>query len=438
MMVQNVKKATDFYKIQDATASNIPVDEKHDFYVDFSEFRRSFQEKKIYRNLSINARTKECTELVQPRKIFLSGYRGTGKTSELLKLNNAIDDTKCYFTIFVDISDEELDTNNIQTVDILILMLEKLLEKLQNGGASIEDGIIESFYTWYSTRIEEVKTSTSASVSREAEVSASTSFLSFLKLTAKTKSQLKGSGESKETIRRVFNQHFSDFVTKFNEFILTTKGKLQNSSSSYRDILFIIDGFEKIGSYADRKKILIEDSNKFTLIRTHMLITLPIELFNEMSILTNFGTILRLPLIDLELPGAKEKIKEFILKRVDRKLFKDEDTIDEIIQYGAGHPRQTLQIISRAYTVADEDILDLKSVKDAVQEIGQELSSLNQDEMQILQDIKNDKTPSATDAYIRLKEKNILFEYSDEKIHSINPVLESSSLFQKRLESLDA
>ena len=431
-----ITKAHSFFSIQDAVASNIPVDDKHEFYIDFSKYRASFKERQIFRNLSINERTKECNPLQQPKKIFISGYRGIGKTSELLKLTNAIHETKCYFTIFVDISDEELDPNNIQTVDIFILMLEKLLDKLNKNGATIDDGIIESFYNWYSTRIEEINNIDSASNSINTEISAGVGILSFIKLVANTKSQLRDSTETKQVIRRQFNQHFSDFVIKFNEFILSIKEKLSHSNSSYEDILFIIDGFEKIGSLADRRKILIEDSNKFTLIRTHMMMTLPIELFSEVNSLSNFATVLHLPVIDLEQEGAKETFTEFILKRVDRKLFADEETIAEIIEYGAGHPRQTLQIISRAYVEAVDEIIDKESVKDAVRSMGNEMAVLNEEELTILQAIQKEEFPPATDAYIGLKAHNIILEYSDTKTNIINPILECNVVYKQRLESI--
>ncbi len=315
-------------------------------------------------------------------------------------------------------------------------MLEKLLEKLQKSGAKIDEDIMDSFYDWYSTRIKEVNSSDLASIRVDAEASMSTGFLSFLKLAASTKSQLKGSNETKEVIRRVFNQHFSDFVTKFNEFILAVKEKLSASSSSYEDMLFIIDGFEKIGTLSDRRKILIEDSNKFMLIRTHMMITLPIELFSEVTNLRNFAAILHLPLIDLEQDGATETLKEFILKRVDRKLFEDDATIEEIIKFGAGHPRQTLQIISRAYVEAEDTKIDKKSIKDAVRLMGNELSTLNKDELEVLNEIDSGVFLPATDAYIGLKAKNIILEYSDVKSNIINPILEVNEIYQKRLTGL--
>jgi len=442
MSQEHISKATEFFQIQNAVASVIPVDEEHEFYEDFSPYRLSFKEKSIYRNLAIDPTpeaSKKCNPLITSKKIFLSGYRGTGKTSELLKLKNAIHDTECFFTIFVDISDEELDTNNIQTVDILILMLEKLLFALKKQGAKVDDDdTLESFYKWYEERIEEVKDTDSTNLSLDAEVSSSVGLLSFFNLSTKVKSQLKGTSETKVIIRRVFNQYFSDFVTKFNEFILHIKSKL-NENNKYEDILFIIDGFEKIGTLADRKKILLDDANKFTLIQSHMIITLPVELLNQTDRLPVGATTLHLPLIDLDIENAKDSMKSFILKRVDETLFdSDSEVIEKIIEYGAGHPRQTLQIISRAYSNADKHYIDIKSVEDAIKEMGREIAVLNEEEMRVVSKVKNESYPPASDAYLVLKAKNILLDYSDEKTDVINPILEKSALFQKRLESLDA
>jgi hypothetical protein len=150
------------------------------------------------------------------------------------------------------------------------------------------------------------------------------------------------------------------------------------------------------------------------------------------------ATTLHLPLIDLDIDNAKESMRNFILKRVDEALFKESEVITKIIKYGAGHPRQTLQIITRAYSNADEHCIDMKSVKDAIKEIGREMAMLDEDEMKVISKVKKESYPPASDIYLGLKAKNILLDYSDEKTDVINPILEKYALFQKRLENLDA
>jgi non-homologous end joining protein Ku len=428
------KKAEDFYSIQDAVAFNIPVDTDDEFYTDFTSFRADFTDKKIFKHLNINPKTNECNSLRSTKKIFLSGYRGTGKTSELLSLRKKIDDTKCYFSIFVDIANEELDTTNIETVDILILMLEKLISQLNEQGADVSSEAISGFYDWYKTKIiTEVNSKLEGSAKVEIGVDTENSLLGFIGLVSNTKAKLQGSIESKKIIRQEINNNFSMFGKKFNEFILSLVEQFREKNH-YQDILFIVDGFEKIGTLEDRKKILVDDANKLTIIESHMIITLPIELFTEKNRLSHFSTIENFPLIDLSESGAKERFKEFILKRVDEKLFKT-GAIEKIIEFGAGHPRQTLQIINRAYVEAEDEFIDEQSVTKAIEVLGAEMSKVNDEEIEVLKKVSNKVIVPENDIYTTLKAKNIIFEYnSSSESNIINPIVANDEDFKKYLK----
>ena len=417
-----MNKAKDFYDIQDAVAFNNPIDEKNEFYTDFSGFRKGFSEKKIYKYLNINPKTKKCNKISQDFKLFLSGHRGTGKTTELLKLKNEIDETKCYLTIFCDLSDEELDVNNIDFVDVVILILEKLIYTLKEKNIDIPKANIETFYEWYSQRIIEINKATDESASIEVEVKAGIDLFSLFSLVSKTKGKLSGSNSTKETIRTVFINKFSDFSQKFNEFIFDIKEYLYENKIA-KDLIFIIDGFEKIGSFEDRKKILIDNSNKFVEIKANMIITLPIELFSEVSRLKEFAKHISFPLITLD-TESKERFKEFIYKRIDKSLFENEEVLEKIIEYGAGSPRETLKIIAAAYIEAEDEILDLQSVEDAQKSISEEMIKyLNVDEITLLKQLyTNNKIPFSSDL-AKLLVKKIVLEYDDSLEKQINPIL---------------
>jgi len=428
-----MKKANDFYEIQDAVEFNSPIDDKDEFYTDFSGFRKGFSESKIYKFLNID-KEHNCNKLSQPKKVFLSGHRGTGKTTELLKLKNAIDKTKCYLTIFCDLSNEELDVNNIDFVDVIILILEKLIETLKAKEIDIPKANIESFYNWYEQRITEINKETDQSATIEIEAKAGFDIFSFLSIVTKTKGKLSGSNKTKETIRSTFINKFSDFSLKFNQFILDIKEYL-NTKALYKDLLFIVDGFEKIGSLEDRRKILIENSNKFIEIKTNMIITLPIELFSEASKLNEFAKSISFPLINLD-ENAKDRFREFIYKRVDKSLFKDESIVDKIIEYGAGSPRETLKVILNAFYEAQEDILDMQSVKDAQEVLSESIVNyLLEDEVELIKTINSGKKTLFSDLLANLLVKKIVLEYDNGKDKRINPILLDNDDFKELLES---
>ena len=417
-----MNKANTFYEIQDAVAFNNPIDEKNEFYTDFSGFRKGFNEKKIFKYLNINPTTKECNKISQTLKLFLSGHRGTGKTTELLKLKNEIDETTCFFSVFCDLSDEELDVNNIDFIDIIILILEKLTKTLDDKKIDIPKANIKPFYNWYEQRITEINNQTDESASIEVEGKAGIDLFSLFSLVSKTKGKLSGSNSTKETIRKVFKNKFSDFSLKFNEFILDIKDYLLKNGIS-KDLLFIIDGFEKIGSLEDRKKILIDNSNKFVEIKANMIITLPIELFSEVSRLKEFASHISFPLITLD-NNSKERFKEFIYKRIEKNLFDSEQTVEKIIYYGAGSPRETLKIISNAYIQAEGEIIDLKSVQDAQKSISEELMKyLDEKEILLLKQVYTKTKIPFSDELAKLLIKKVLLDYEDGLEREINPIL---------------
>lgn len=420
-------KATKFSEIQDATFYNMPIDNDNPFYTDFSNLRKNFSEKKLYRMLNIQDND-ECKSLSSSVKIFLRGHRGTGKTSELLSLQKKIKNTSCYFVVFSDLSDGSLDINNIEFVDVILLLLEKFINELKDNGATVSSDILEPFYNWFSERISEINSTIDASAEIGVEVEAGVTIPFFSKLLAKTTAKLGSTSQTKESIRNVFKPKVSDFLLKFNELILSIKNEF-NKSSKYDDILFILDGFEKIGNLDNRKKVIIDDANLFNRIDANMIITLPIELFEYTHSLTNFAKIISFPLISLDTQDAQHKLKEFILKRVDESLFQDEETIYEIIKYGAGSPRETLRIIQQAYIEAEDQLIDLESVQKAVVSMGNQMARyLEEKEISVLKQILNNKDVPFNDTVANLLVEKILLEYEEDN-PCINPlVIENKKL----------
>jgi len=432
MELIQIDKAEKFSQIIDATSYNNPIDNNNNFYTNFAGFRKDFNENKIYRLLNIS-KDNECNPLIQPRKIFLRGHRGTGKTSELLTLKNSIRNTECYFVVFVDLSSGELDINNIEIVDILILLLEKLVNALEDDGAVVPKKILEPFYRWYDERLREISTKVNDSLEIKTEAELSITIPFFSKLLANTTGKLASSNETKEVIRRVFTLKISEFLLKFNNFILSLKETF-NENDKYKDLLFIVDGFEKIGSLENQKKVIIDDSTRFEAIRTNMIITLPIELFEYSHVLESFAKIIPFPLITLD-ENAKEKFTEFILKRLDVSLFENQETIGKIIEYGAGSPRETLRIIQEAFVEAENDIIDMQSVDLALESIGKSLVSyLEDDEVVILSKIFEKKDISFDTTYATLLAEKVLLEYGDDN-PSINPILLINAKFQRLIKA---
>ncbi|MBW1649648.1 MAG: hypothetical protein JRJ44_03015, partial [Deltaproteobacteria bacterium] len=132
-MEQYDKRAETLEEVNSAAQFNISVDSNHPYFVDFSEIRGNFAEKRIYK--AFNVKLPDFTynnkiHSLNKTLLFLGGMRGSGKTSEIAKYVLKLDKPDCFFCVVCNI-DKELDINNVEYMDILILQLEKLLQKAE-------------------------------------------------------------------------------------------------------------------------------------------------------------------------------------------------------------------------------------------------------------------------------------------------------------------
>jgi hypothetical protein len=219
------KKAQSLSEIDNAVRFDVPINATHEFYTDFADVRGDFEDKMIYKSLNVNTKTFTFDAKANPnnkQSLFLAGMRGSGKTSEIAKYVKKLHNPDCFFCVVCNLDDQDqgLDLNNMEYMDILVFQIERLLEELKAVNIFLEGSIIQSLQDWFSERVEEVNKSIKAEDGVELEIKAETpSFLSFLSIAAKVKSNLMGSKESAQKIRTVFKNNFTEFAKKFNIFL---------------------------------------------------------------------------------------------------------------------------------------------------------------------------------------------------------------------------
>lgn len=439
-------KANTLEEVDNAVRLDVPIGPDHPFYTDFGDLRAEFHDRQIYRSLLVNPGTFEYNRSAnQGNKItlFLAGMRGSGKTSELTKIASKISHPNAFLVVTCNL-DDGLDMNDIQYMDILIFQLERLFQELEKMGLNLDQGIIQSLQGWFSERVKEINTVIKREGGFEIEVGAETpSFFSFLKLTSKLKASLLGSKENATKIRTSFQNNFSDFVLKFNSFLEGTCVLLRQHKKA-QDILFIVDGLEKIATSEIRRKIIVEESNRIRQIRANTLFTLPVELVPYRSTLLNFSQVLSFPFVKLKerngsiVEAAVERFKEFVYKRIDQKLFDSEETVREAILASGGSPRELLRIleyanlfvgdIAQAISRADLD----RGIKKLAAETAQYISK---EDFERLKELKTaneaNRVLAVDDEWLGLIERLVVMEYNDGTYKRVNPLVEASELYKQ-------
>lgn len=440
------KKATTLAEVDNAVRLDVPITPDHVFYTDFSDVRGDFEDKMIYSKLNVHSKTfiyNRAANQGNKALLFLSGMRGSGKTSELAKIAQKLNNKDCFFCVICNL-DDGIDANDLEYMDILIFQLERLFEEAQKVDLELDKDIIGSLNSWFGERVNEVNKVIKKEGGFEVEIKAETpSIFSFLGIAAKLKANLSGSKENADKIRTVLKNNFKELSNKFNEFIEHVNILLRERNIA-KELLFIVDGLEKTATIDIRKKIVDEISDRISKIKVNTILTLPIELMPQRNRLQAFSEPISFPFVKIRekdgsiVEEAVSRFQDFVYKRIDASLFDSPDTVRKAILYGGGSPRELLRVLEYANMFADEDtnmiyLKDLeKGVKKLSAQTSQYVSSKDLEKLKILKEAneKGLQIPFDED-WQDLLEKLIVLEYNDGTYKRVNPVVEVSPLYQQ-------
>jgi hypothetical protein len=441
------RKATKLSEVDNAVRFDLPIPANHPFYTDFAEVRGDFEDRMIYKALNVSPKNFVFdAKANQGNKalIFLAGMRGSGKTSELAKITARLHRPEAFFCITCNL-DTGLDVNNMEYMDILVFQLERLFEELKmRGGITLETPIIKSLQDWFGERVKEANKLIKQEGGLEIELKAETpSLFSFLSLAAKLRANFTGTRENADKLRTVLKNNFRDFAGKVNEFFEYVNSKILRQNRMAQELLFVVDGLEKVATKALRHKIVVEENNRFRQIKANTIFTLPIELMGEAQRLyaqsNTVITFVKLRERDgRECAEAVAKFMEFVYKRIDAKLFDSEATVRAAVLYGGGSPRELLRVLEYANLYANEDQgrIDRQALDKGVKKLASQTSQyLTKDDLETLKKLhqanqKGEPEPYGPH-YQDLMEKLIVLEYNDGTYKRVNPVVEEAELYKK-------
>jgi len=314
---------------------------------------------------------------------------------------------------------------------------------LQAKKVKVDIAIIKSLQKWFGERIDEVNKVIKKEGGFEVEIEAKTpSLLSFLGIVAKLKGSLTGSKENAQKIRQVFKNNFTDFANKINEFFEQVNLVLRQNKLA-EELLFIVDGLEKIATKDIRQKLIEEESNRIRQVKVNTIFTLPIELMPIRQKLIAFSTVVSFPFVKIkekngaEVPEAIARFTEFIHKRIDTSLFDSPETVQKAIQYGGGSPRELLRVLEYANLFADDEkgIIEMRAldqgIKKLAAETAQYVSMADLEKLKVLKENNEKGIPTPFDQdWQDLLEKLIVMEYNDGTYKRVHPIVEASDLYK--------
>jgi energy-coupling factor transporter ATP-binding protein EcfA2 len=441
-MTDNSQNRISIWEAKNQLAYNEPLPPGDPMFVDTSKARGDFSHKRLYRELNIDNQG-IAHKAPYKQYILFTGHRGCGKSTELLRMAKYLHDPARYYIIHLDCL-EKLDINNLKYSDVLLALAAALFAKLEaEEGIEMEQVHLSRLENWFRERVEVHSDLREFTAEVKGAVKAQTGLPWLVKLFAELTNKINIGSTYREELRLVVRNNFSEFAEAFNQLIRASEDKIRAAGKGQR-ILFTVDGTDRLDR-DDAPKFFVEDVHQLTQITGLFIYCAPIHLLHQDNCLNaSFSQPFRLPMLKIrdrdndEIPENVAVMRELALRRVPEYLFDNLATLDYLICYSGGHPRDLIRLLNTAVNFAEEERIDRAAAEKAVKQVANEYRRFinTNDYVRLVQiDLHPDAPDDFTDQQSSEMLYNlILLEYNDYFWKS-HPVITTLPGYQKALQA---
>lgn len=363
-------------------------------YVETEKGRGDFNFSELLRYFSVDKKYSKFIGDVAPKNKYtvFCGHSGCGKSTELMRLKEKLDNDNLFLVIFLS-SSTELDSNNIQTTDIFMALAKKLFERLNESKIKIDKHYLNNLDSWFNKRVIYNEQKNESYSELKAGVSGELGIPLLVKLFTNLTTAFKYNSTFKDELRKDIKNSFSEFAQAFNILLEAVNNQIQKIKR--REILFIIDDLEKL-TEEDSTNIFINNVNQLKQINSNFIYTASIDQLYSTGSLQSHFNVITFPMIKIyDKDKTKNEIgfdilKDMLYKRADKSLFNSESVVNKIIEYSGGNPRDMLRLVESGYLLAEGDYFDDDCIDNAISSLAtQKQRFLQSQDYKILFDIDN-------------------------------------------------
>jgi hypothetical protein len=350
-----------------------------------------------------------------------SGHRGAGKSTELLRLKQSLEEQK-FFVVYFAADEEDIESEDAQYTDILLACTRHLLEDLKKSANP------KPLLDWLESRWQELKDLALTEISFEG-LSVEGQISQFAKLTA----NLRAEPTLRQKIRDKVNPHTVTLINVLNEFLAEAKKKLPNGCTQLAVIADNLDRITPIiqeNGQTNHDEIFLDRSEQLKALDCHLIYTVPIsmvhsnraadlrDIYSDTQVLPM--VMVRTPAGDVCKPGL-QKIKEVIGRRVrqfapklslETEIFDSPETLEQLCLMSGGHVRNLLLLTQDAIGRTANLPISKRAVQRAITQARDTYRrTVNHDQWRLLAEVSRSKRVVNDDEYRSLLFNRCLLEY---------------------------
>ncbi|OKH15184.1 ATP-binding protein [[Limnothrix rosea] IAM M-220] len=323
-------------------------------YVDMSDSRGGAKIERDLGKTIIRCRDNRATTQLY------TGHRGTGKSTELLRLKKYLEEQGCYVVYFA-ADDGDIDPEDAQYSDVLIACTRQLLDKLKPYA---DQSLLQK---WVGSRLQELKELAFAEVTFEqGKVDIPLMF-------AKMSMAIRKIPSERRKIRDIIEPNTITLLESLQGFIKDAKGKLPDGK---KQLVVIVDNLDRIvpirrqGGRTNHEEIFVDRAEQLKDLGCDVVYTVPISIAysraNELGNNYDSDPVI-LPITAVKTKDGEQieaginELKEVIRRRVRQHLTGEERCelvpqifgSDEILQrlclMSGGHVRDLLRLVRTSF-----------------------------------------------------------------------------------------
>ncbi len=303
-------------------------------------------------------------------KTLFTGPRGSGKSTELNRLAEALRETHLVVSFTVE---NQLNLGDVNYADLLVLLGLKVFEAAQAAGVEGENEKLQALRYWYEEHIFEEDKVRRLDSEVGTEVNA---------LIAKFSLKMSTDAPQRERIRATAQSHLADLLGRLNELLQEFRKRVG------KRILVLVDGLDKVYDTNQVRDLFLQGANALLEPECRILYTIPFSLFysNDFSqVRMSFPRFYALPNVKLyirpergEQPKQRydpgwEMLREVLYRRMDPSLLTEEAT-DYLIHLSGGVIRELISLARSSLVRArrlrgDHGPIEVEDVEHAARQV---------------------------------------------------------------------
>ncbi len=383
-----------------------------------------------------------------------SGHRGSGKSTELLRLKQELE-KNLFYVVYFDVDAKDLQSSDVQYTDILLACTRHLLQSLK------ESADVNPIVEWVKSRLQELgellqTELTFESVSVEGQIS------ELVKITT----TMKANPNLRQKVREKLDPHTPRLVDILNEFLRHAKKNLPQNRSK---LALIVDSLDRIvpviqedGS-TNHEHIFLHHASQLSALDCHLIYTVPISLLyskNATRILQEYDDDPQiLPMVMVRDKDDEQKIcqpgiaklKDIIRERIqpfipnvslETDIFESEEVLNKLCLISGGYVRNLLQLMQDVLTYTKQLPISAREVRKVISSNRNTFErAVDHNQWSLLAEVSQTKQLKNNDEYRDLLFNNCLLEYrywdDNEELQTwwdVHPLIRGISEFKQALK----